>query len=105
MAEERRRGFTGSTERTLKQGAMLGAKWWAKDDKLSCIFQREFQTKFGTGYNFMLAQPAVLTVYVDEFGVCSKKPQHDNAEARQITQFAMPPLAGFDMALQDMQTI
>lgn len=95
-----RRGWTGSTKRTLENSAMLGAKWWAVDDTLSCIFQRTFETKFGTGYEFMLVKPQTLTVAVDDYGVSRKT---GDGEQRIITRFAMPPLAGFDMAIQDLQ--
>jgi hypothetical protein len=99
--QQRKRGWTGSTKQTLDQGAMLGGKWWSKGDKIHCIFQRVFDTKFGTGYNFLLVQPSSLVVAVDEFGICTKK---GDGEQRQITQFAMPPLAGFDMAVQSLQS-
>lgn len=99
MAE--RRGWSGTTKRTLEQGAMLGAKWWAVGDELACMYQRSFETKFGTGYNFLLVKPQSLTVAIDEFGVTTKK---GDGEQRQITAFSMPPLAGFEMALQDLQS-
>lgn len=103
MVEQQRRGWKGNTRQTLENGAMLGAKWWGKGDKLSCIYQRSFETKFGLGYNFLLVQPESLTVSIDEFGSCTKKPVNDGDQQRQITQFALPPLAGFDMAVQAVQ--
>jgi hypothetical protein len=105
MAEQvqQRRGWKGNTKQTLENGAMLGAKWWAKGDKILCVYQRSFDTKYGRGFNFMLVQPTSLTVSIDEFGSCTKKAIHEKDEQRQITQFAIPPLAGFDMALQSLQ--
>lgn len=109
MAEQqtqtRRAGWSGSTKQTLSSGCMLGAKWWKAGDKLACIFQREFETKFGTGYEFMLVKPATINVFVDEYGTTYKQQPADDAkgEMRQATRFALPSLAGFDMAYQDMQ--
>lgn len=94
-----RRGWSGTTKNTLEKTAMLGGKWWEKGDKLACIFSRTFETKFGTGYEFMLVQPSTLTVNVDQYGVTTKKGE---GVAKIITRFAMPSLAGFEMALQDM---
>lgn len=99
--QQQRRGWVGNTKRTLETGAMLGAKWWQAGDTLCCIFQRVFPTKFGDGHEFLLVKPQSLTVAVDEFGVSTKK---GDGEQRIITRFAMPPLAGFAMAIQDLQT-
>ena len=96
-----RRGWTGTTKNTQESGAMLGAKWWAKGDDIHCLFQRTFETKFGTGHEFLLIKPQTLTVNVDQFGSTTKK---GDGEQRILTRFAVPPLAGFTMALQDLQT-
>ena len=46
----------------------------------------------------------MLNVFIDDFGKSYKEQPTDDAKGnmQQITRFAMPPLAGFDMALQDM---
>src|SRR5215831_10718031 len=93
----RNRGWKGSTKNTQESTAMLGGKFWEKGDKVSCLFARDFVTKFGPAYEFLLTKP--LTVNVDEFGVTTK---NGAGMTRLITRFAMPPLAGFDMAYQDL---
>lgn len=102
----RRGGYTGSTQRTLESGAMLGAKWWTKGDELHALFQRTFDTRYGLGHEFMLVKPASVNVFIDEFGSTYKKQPADQANGvdKQITRFAIPPLAGFDMAVQDLHT-
>lgn len=104
-APAKRAGWSGNTKRTLETGAMLGASWWTVGDKVSCLFQREFETKFGKGHEFMLVQPRTMSVFIDEFGKTYKKQPADGAAGvdREITRFAIPPLAGFDMAVQDME--
>jgi hypothetical protein len=101
----RRSGWSGNTRTTQESGAMLGAKWWSDGDKVACIFQREFETKFGIGREFLLVSPATITVFVDEYGSTYKKQPDDGTKGqdKQLTRFAMPPLAGFDMAVQDME--
>ncbi len=104
-APPRRAGWSGNSRTTQESGAMLGAKWWAEGDTIACIYQREFETKFGLGHEFLLVQPATLTVFVDEYGSTYKKQPDDNAHGvdKTLTRFAMPPLAGFDMAVQDLE--
>lgn len=100
-----RAGWSGNTRSTQESGAMLGAKWWQQGDKLACIFQREFETKNGLGREFLLVKPETLTVFVDEYGSTWRKQPDDNTQGvdKQIKRFALPPLAGFDMAVQDME--
>jgi hypothetical protein len=102
----RRGAFTGSSRHTQESGAMLGGKWWQVGDELTCLFQRNFTTKYGEGTEFMLIKPTSLTVFVDEFGGAYKKQPADNISGndKQITRFALPPLAGFDMAVQDLHS-
>lgn len=97
-----RKGWQGSTRRTLDNSAMLGAKWWEAGDELYCIYQRSFDTKFGEAHEFMLVKPQVLLVSVDEFGICRKR--GEEGTDRDVTRFALPPLAGFEMAVQDCMT-
>jgi hypothetical protein len=97
----------GRTQSTIENSAMLGAKWWKKGDKLSVLFNRQFDTKFGTGWEFRLVNPPTLTINVDEFGVATKSTDEtarESKETRTITRFGIPNLAGFDMALQDLQS-
>ena len=101
--EPQKRGWSGSTDETITSGAMVGGKWWEPGDEISCIFNREFETKYGPGYDFLLVKPKTLTVYVDEFGIARKKPISDTNESRMITRLAIPPLAGFDMAYQALK--
>jgi hypothetical protein len=105
---QKRRGWSGTTQRTQENSCMLGAKWWKKDDKLSVLFQRKFMTKFGDGHEFLLVQPEHLTVNVDEFGVATKSTDttaaNESKQTKTITRFGMPPLAGFDMAVQDLMS-
>jgi hypothetical protein len=103
--QQRRPAYSGNSKKTLESGAMLGAKWWAVGDKVVCLFQRDFETKFGLGHEFMLSDPKTLTVFVDEFGSTYKRQPDDGTKGtdRQITRFAIPPLAGFGMAIQDLQ--
>jgi hypothetical protein len=98
---EKRRGWSGNTDDTLESGGMLGAKWWTVGDKLLCLFQREFETKYGPGYEFMLVSPTSLTVSEDQYGALTKK---GDGKQRQLTRFAIPPLAGFTMAIQNMES-
>lgn len=104
-APPRRSGWSGNTRTTQESGAMLGAKWWSDGDKLACIFQREFETRYGIGREFLLVSPATLTVFIDEYGSAYKKQPDDSTKGvdKQLTRFAMPPLAGFYMAVQDME--
>lgn len=99
-----RRGFHGNTRRTLESGCMLGAKWWQPGDKLAALFQRQFETRYGPGHEFLLVKPESLTVFIDEYGTSYKKQPADDAKGQdhQVTRFSLPPLAGFDMAIQDM---
>jgi len=106
QAPPQRRGWTGNSNETLDGNAMLGAKWWAVGDKLLCLWQRSFETKFGTGHQFMLVQPETLTVFVDQFGVSYKKQPKDDVEGTDISvsRFSLPHLAGFDLALQALES-
>lgn len=99
-----RRGWHGNTKRTLESGCMLGAKWWVVGDSLACLYQREFETRYGPGHEFLLVKPETLTVFIDEFGTSYKKQPADDVKGQDktVTRFSLPPLAGFDMALQDM---
>lgn len=100
--QQRRGAYTGSTQKTLESGCMLGAKWWEKGDEIHALFSRHFPTKFGEGSEFLLIKPTSLSVYVDEWGVSTKKAQKEGQEVRLVTRFALPPLAGYEMAVQDL---
>jgi hypothetical protein len=98
-----RKGWSGNTKNTLDNSAMLGAKWWKPGDELACVFNRTFQTKYGQGYEFLLAKPQSLHVLTDTYGM-SIKADESHPDARKITRFALPNLSGFDMAVQDLKT-
>lgn len=102
---KKRAGWVGTTRETMENGAMLGGKWWKAGDEIACIFQRTFPTKYGEGHEFLLVKPQTVTVFVDEFGSTYKKQPEDNTvgQDRQINRFSLPPLAGFDMAVQALQ--
>lgn len=100
--QTRRGAFTGSTKKTLESGCMLGAKWWEVGDEISALFSRHFPTKFGEGSEFLLIKPTSLSVFIDEYGVATKKAQNEGDMLKLVTRFAMPPLAGYDMAVQDL---
>lgn len=97
----RRAGFSGKTQNTIDNSAMLGAEFWSPGIKLACIYNRDFATKYGQGHEFMLVIPQFVYIKIDQYGHSSPVPA-DSPEAKKITRFAMPPLAGFDMAYQDM---
>lgn len=101
--EQRRKGWTGNSKQVIENSAMLGGKWWDKGDKLLCIFQREFTTRYGLGYAFLLVSPSTLTVSVDKYGAATKKARNEGDIQKQITQFSVPPLAGIQKALQSLQ--
>lgn len=100
-----RAGWSGNSKNTLDSNAMLGAKWWNPGDKLLCLWQRSFDTKYGQGHQFMLVSPETLTCFVDEFGNTYKKQPSDDVTGNDVTvtRFSLPHLAGFDLALQDME--
>jgi hypothetical protein len=50
---------------------------------------------------FLLALPKTLYLHRDQYGVCTRAIEGE-AGAIAVTRFAMPPLAGFDMAVQDL---
>lgn len=90
----------------MEAGGFLSAKWWRLGDEIACIFNRTFETKYGLGYEFILVKPSTITIAVDQFGSSYKKDDPEIPEGcaiRPITRFSIPPLAGFDMALQDMK--
>lgn len=97
----RRQPFVGSTKNTQDNSAMLGAEFWKEGMEISALYNREFATKYGAGHEFLLVQPRQLFVKTDQYGHSSPTVAGD-AEGRPITRFAMPPLAGFDMAYQDL---
>jgi hypothetical protein len=100
-----RRAWTGNSKHALESSAMLGGKWWQVGDKIACIFQRDFTTRHGLGREFMLVQPQVLTVFVDEWGSTYRQQPNETTKGadKQITRFALPPLQGFESALHDLQ--
>src|SRR5271157_3991230 len=97
----RRQGFSGKTQNTLDNSAMLGAEFWKEGQEILCIYNRSFATKYGEGHEFLLVTPRTVFVKVDQYGHASPGLVSDDG-VRGITRFAMPPLAGFDMAYQDM---
>lgn len=101
----RRGGWSGNSNETLEGNAMLGAKWWQVGDKLLCLWQRSFETKYGEGHQFMLVQPESLTVFCDTYGVCYKKQPSDNVAGQDLTvsRFSMPHLMGLDTAIQALE--
>lgn len=100
--QPRRGGFSGSTKNTLDSSAMLGSEFWKEGMQVSVLYNREFATKYGAGTEFLLVVPRELFVKVDEFQHYSPA-LADDPNARKITRFAMPPLAGFEMAVQDLK--
>ena len=103
MSEQTRRGgFIGTTKNTLENSAMLGAEFWHEGMEVSVLFNREFATKYGMGTEFLLVLPIALFVKIDQYGHASPC-LSDDTDARRITRFAMPPLSGFDMAMQDLK--
>jgi hypothetical protein len=97
-----RRGYSGKTQNTLDNSAMLGAEFWHEGQEVLCLYNREFATKYGAGHEFLLVSPKQLMVAIDQYGHASPADVATNHAAKSITRFAMPPLAGFDMAYQDL---
>lgn len=97
-----RGGYTGSTRNTVDNSGMLGAEFWLVGTEVLAIYNREFPTKHGVGREFMLVKPEFMYIKADQYGHCSPTTADDPA-GKKITRFAMPPLAGFDMAYQDMR--
>ena len=97
----RRMPFVGKTQNTLDNSAMLGAEFCKAGVAVKAQYNRSFATKYGEGHEFLLLDPKALTIKTDQYGHSSPC-NEDDPEARKITRFAMPPLAGFDMAVQDL---
>lgn len=64
------------------------------------IFVRWFPTKYGDASEFILVFPEKINVHIDEFGTATES---GPGEERILTRFSIPPLAGFDMAYQDLK--
>ena len=96
-----RRGFTGSTSRAYGS-AILGAPFWQPGKEIGGFYIGSFETANGQCYKFKCGIPSKLTVIVDEAGrvVPEDTPE---AKSRDIDQFAMGALAGFEMAMDDMK--
>src|SRR5271169_164554 len=99
-ATKRRGGFSGSTAKAYGS-AILGSPYWKTDLEIAGLYIGSFETVNGVCYKFKCAVPSKLTVNVDEAGRVVPEGE-EGSKPRDIDQFSMGALAGFQIALDDM---
>lgn len=96
-----RKGFSGSTARAYGS-AILGAPFWKPGVEIGGFYIGSFETANGVCFKFKCGIPSKLSVNVDDAGRVVPEGE-EGSKTREIDQFAMGALAGFEMALDDMK--